>query len=72
MGDLQIGVRFPVGKRMFFFPKTTSLGLIPTQHLTQLVMEIRQLASKGAGTKMTSFPLTFQRMDLNFHQRTPS
>jgi len=44
MDDLQIGIRFPAGKGMFFFPKASSLGLILTQLLTQLVMEIRQLA----------------------------
>jgi len=41
---LQIGVRFPAGKRMFLFPKAPSLGLIATQPRTQLVMEFRQLA----------------------------
>jgi len=39
MDDLQTGVRFPAGKRMFLFPKVSSLGLLPTQPLTQLVME---------------------------------
>ena len=44
MDDLQIGVRFPAGERMFLFPKASSLGLIPTRPLTQLVIEIRQTA----------------------------
>jgi len=44
MDDVQIGVRFPAGKRMFLSPKASSLCLIPTHPLTQLLMEIRQLA----------------------------
>jgi len=44
MDNLQIGVRFLAGKRMFLFPKASCLYLIHTQPLTQLVMEIRQLA----------------------------
>jgi hypothetical protein len=43
MDDLQIGVTFPAGKRIFIFPKASSLGLIPTQTVTELAMEIRQL-----------------------------